>query len=260
MKISLFLLCFLAGIGGCSGKDEVDPYATVSEFCEGWGKAACTANVVSACSGAEKADADTTRACVESQRNFCEGLLPSKGYSSQHATQCLDAVHSAYSDGRLSAAEIAVVRHRGEPCNHLIRGSQAKGETCASDDDCDTLKNYLCITKSGEGTCQIPMVVENGTACSAPEAACHVGFFCDGDNCVQSKAVGGKCGADFECTTGLVCNVETAKCEARVSQTDCAKDDDCTTNVCAIPVGATTGRCVSTVILAPSEGVCEDLR
>jgi len=260
-QFSFILLCLL-GAGGCSSTETaVDPNATVSGFCGNWAKAACSSAVVLACSGAEKVDSELTDACVMSQRVFCEELLPSRGYSSQKATQCLDAVQTAYKDARLTAEEIATVRHRGDPCNHLIKGAQGAGESCASDDDCDTLKNYLCVLKNGEGTCQIPTLVENGDSCSAKGAACNPGYYCGVDEaCVQSKLVGKKCAADFECATGLVCDPDSAVCTARVSPDSCTKDEDCTTNVCDIPVNSSSGRCVSTITLSASSGICEDLR
>ena len=263
LKFSFVLLCLL-GTGGCSSEDVDNPNATVSGFCENWAKAACSSNVVLACSGAAKLDADLTDECVISQRNFCEDELlagKSKGYSSEKAAQCLSAVKAAYSDARLTASEIATVRHRGDPCNHLIKGTQRKGESCGGDDDCDTVQNYLCVFKSGEGTCQIPSLVENGDSCAAPADACNPGYYCGVDEaCVQSKAVGKTCAADFECTTGLVCDPDTSNCIARVSAESCTQDADCTTNVCDIPSGLTTGRCVSAITLASSTGICEDLR
>jgi hypothetical protein len=259
-KFSFVLLCLLAA-GGCSSTEVApDPNGTVSGFCSNWAKAACSSDVVLACSGAAKVDASLTDACVVNQQIFCEGLLPAKGFSSQNASQCLSAVQAAYKDARLTAPEIAIVRHRGDPCNHLIKGPQAAGESCANDDDCDTLKNYLCVMKSGEGTCQIPTLVDNGDPCGAPGAACNPGYYCGVDEaCVQSKAVGKTCAADFECATGLDCDPDTSKCLARVSVENCSKDEDCTTNVCDIPVGSSTGRCVSSITLSGSTQVCEDL-
>jgi len=222
---------------------------------------ACSANVVLACSGAAQIDGTLTDACVMSQRAFCEGLTPAKGYSSQFASQCLNAVKTAYSDGRLTALEIATVRHRGDPCNRLIQGKQGTGESCSSDDDCNTVKNYRCALKSGEGSCQIPTVIDNGDSCAAPGATCHDGYYCGvGETCTPSKPVGKDCTADFECATGLDCDPNRATCAARASAERCAKDDDCTTAVCDIPVASTEGRCVASITLAPSVGICEDLR
>lgn len=247
---------------GCSGSDEQpDPYATVPQFCLAWGKAACTSTPVTRCAGADSATAELTDKCVASQQTFCETLFEGvTGYSSRNADRCLGAVRDAYSDGALTAAEISTVRYRGEPCNRLIKGPQGVGETCTSDDDCNTLDEYTCVFKSGKGTCQIPELVPNGDACDAPAASCNPGYYCDDSNCVASKAAGKACTDTFECKTGLVCDADTAKCLERVSQTECTEDADCTTGACDLPVGAAKGLCVNNILLSPSNSTCENLR
>jgi hypothetical protein len=262
MKFCCCFLGLIACLGACSAKDTPDPYATVTDFCAAWGKEACNVNVVNHCSGMDTTAA-LTETCVEKQQAFCEGLVPTTGYSSAQAQVCLDAVGKAYSDATLSAAEISTVRHLGEPCNHLIEGPVAKGDACTVDDDCDTVHNVQCVLKDGVGTCVIPSLVANGTSCAAPGAACMPGFYCGDDNCIQSKASDAKCMATYECATGLECTgldadagSATGKCTARVSQSACTQDDDCTTNVCE----PATGMCVSSIFLSPAEAVCGDLR
>lgn len=260
LKFSFLLLCLMS-TAGCSSAEATDPNATVSGFCENWAKGACSHDVVLTCVGADKISDTLIDNCVIRQRGFCEDLLPDTGYSSRYASECLNAVKAAYSDARLTASEIATVRHRGAPCNHLIKGPRRAGESCNSDDDCDTLEKYLCVVKSGEGSCQIPTVVPNGDSCAAPGAACNVGYYCGVDEaCVQRKAVGKDCAADFECATGLVCDSDGNTCTARVSAENCTKDEDCTTNVCDIPATASEGRCVTSITLAASTGICENLR
>jgi hypothetical protein len=267
MKFCAFLLSFVACVGGCSAKEPTpDPYATVSDFCAAWGNSACSSLVVSRCSGMDTTPA-LTEACVETQQTFCEGLVPNTGYSSAQAKTCLAAVSKAYSDGTLTALEIATVRHLGDPCDHLIKGPQAEGDSCTQDDDCDTVKNVQCVLKDGVGTCVIPTVVANGTSCAAPEASCMPGFYCGDDNCVQSKAVNAKCAADFECAAGLSCSgldadagVSSGKCATRVDPAACTADADCTTGVCDIVGTSATGACVENITLARAEGVCGDLR
>lgn len=263
MKSSFVLLALVVGIGACSGKDEPpDPYATVGQFCLAWGKSACTSQTVAACAGDDTSDA-LTQACVTSQATFCETLLPATGYNSTQAAACLSAVQSAYADGRLSAAEIAIVRHRGEPCNHLIKGPQPKGGTCTVDEDCNTLENFECVMKGDQGTCQIPKLVPNGTACDAPDAVCNDRFYCDG-NCVAYKTVGAKCASDAECDPALACEPDAAdvpRCTSKVAPDKCKADSDCPseTPACDIPVGASSGKCVKNIVLSPSESLCQDL-
>jgi hypothetical protein len=109
-------------------------------------------------------------------------------------------------------------------------------------------------------------VVANGTSCSAPAATCNPGFYCDGEDCVQSHDVAGKCDADYECGTGLSCSgigdggAATGKCATRVDPDMCTADSDCTTSACDITGTGTTGTCVDQIILARAENLCEDLR
>ena len=264
MKTCAIFLCLVASIVGCSSKADDDPFATVSGFCEGWGKAACSKTVVSNCSGVDEAEVTSlqTNSCVVSQQKFCEGLVPD-GYVSKQASKCLDGVKLAYSDGKLTTTELATVLHLGEPCDHLIKGPKAKGEACASDNECDTVENYVCVMKAGVGACAIPTVVDNGTSCKAAEATCNPGFYCD-RNCVQSAAMGDECAHDYECDSGLLCDMpagsDTGTCTPPVSQTKCTADEDCiSSKVCDIAVGGTMGTCVSKITLTPDTGLCEAL-
>jgi hypothetical protein len=263
MKFCVFLLGFLACIGGCSAKDTSDPYATVPDFCTAWGKSACNSTVVNHCSGMDTTAA-LTEICVEKQSAFCEGLINAHtGYNSAQAKTCLDAVGHAYADATLTGPEIATVRQLGDPCNHLFKGPKAKGDSCTADADCDTVHNVQCVMKNGVGTCVIPTVVPNGTSCAAPEASCNTGFYCGNGNCIQQSAAKASCTADYQCAEGLVCagadadaGATTGTCTARVSQTACTADSDCTTNACE----TATGKCVTSIFLSPAETACGDLQ
>jgi hypothetical protein len=262
MKSGAFFLCLLIGLAACSSKESDNPYATVSGFCAGWGQAACSTKVVANCSGSDATD-DLTKACVASQKAFCEGLVPD-GYVSDQAGTCLSAVKDAYGDGTLDATDVATVRHLGNQCNHLIKGPKAQGEACTVDTDCDTVDNYVCVLKAGVGACAIPMVVGNGTSCKAAGATCNTGFYCD-KNCIASAVAGEDCAQDYECLSGLRCEIpadaSTGSCVAPVSQSKCTGDADCAApKVCDIAAGASTGTCVSKIVLTPDAALCQDLQ
>ncbi|HEX3777592.1 MAG TPA: hypothetical protein VHV51_24150 [Polyangiaceae bacterium] len=267
MKFCAFLLGFLACAVGCSSKDQTDPYATVSEFCEAWGKAACNSTVVSNCSGETTTDG-LTQACVNKQQTFCEGLVPIIGYNSAQASRCLDAVKNAYSDAKLDGTEVLTVRHLGDPCNHLIKGPAALGESCTQDDDCDTVHNVLCVMKGGTGTCAIPKPVAAGMDCSDPSASCSDGYFCDPDAmaCIAVRAEAKSCAGDYACAAGLACQGAdptagtNGTCTAVVQTNMCMADTDCASGVCDIVGTATTGACVESIILSHAESACGDLR
>ncbi len=263
MKFCAFLLGFIACLGACSAKDTSDPYASVSDFCAAWGKSACNSTVVNHCSGQDTTPA-LTEVCIEKQQTFCEGLVNAHtGYSSAQAKTCLDAVGRAYADATLTGTEIATVHQLGAPCDHLFKGPVAKGGACTADADCDTVHNVQCVMKDGVGTCVTPTLVPNGTSCAAPEASCNVGFYCGNSNCIQQSPAKATCTADYQCAEGLVCSSTDADaggasgtCTARVSQTMCTVDSDCTTNVCEVA----TGKCVSSIFLSPAEAACGDLQ
>src|SRR5690606_17249473 len=92
----------LAGIAACSSSDD-DGAATPESFCDRWARAACSAEVVSAC---QAADED---ACRESEAAFCLDALPSEGFSGARADECIDAAQAAYDDADITADEIFTV-------------------------------------------------------------------------------------------------------------------------------------------------------
>lgn len=256
MKLSFVFLGLVICVGACSSKEEApDPYATVGQFCLAWGQNACTPEAVLACAG--DSTAASTQKCVSSQETLCEHLVPTTGYSSTQALTCLNAVRTAYSDGKLSAMEIAIVRHRGDPCNHLIKGPQGVGETCNTDDDCDTLQNYQCVVKPDKSTCQIPKAVAGGKSCTGDDVICEDGNYCNGRNCVAFTDLGDSCTGDVECGPGYVCDPDQAVCTAKVSANKCTSDSDCTSDAaCDLPAG----KCLKNIQLSPSEMLCQDLQ
>ena len=179
----------------CSEEDTAE---TREEFCSRWAAAACSAEVVSACV-AESADA-----CRSSQERECLELVPATGFADDRADPCIDAVADAYADADLTASELDTVLRLGPPCDRLVRGPRAAAEACTSRLDCDGPGGYDCVFKGGAqtGTCQLPAVVQPGRNCSADNAVCTSGFYCDGSNCIEGSAVGGACMRDEQCAEG----------------------------------------------------------
>jgi hypothetical protein len=253
--------CSSSKAGPGSGND---PLATQSGFCESWAEAACNDDVVAACGS-------TTEKCVATQQDFCLDLLPLSGYSSKYVKECLDAVKDAYSDTKLTSDELKVVLHLEAPCDRLIKGSSAEGETCTEHVDCDTLSDMTCVIKAGDdtGTCQVPVPVEGGRACDDPQNVCSEGFYCDGLHCVESLDEGSVCANDDECAAELRCltsggtdgGASNGTCELRTDVGgQCSADEDCQSAICAVAGGTTTGICVAMLQLAPNEGLCQYLR
>ena len=87
-------LLLVALLPACSSKDGhvgSSKFKTVQGFCAEWGKAACNAKVVGACSGLDVTD-ELTDACISTQADYCESLIPGGKYSSTTAKECIAAV------------------------------------------------------------------------------------------------------------------------------------------------------------------------
>lgn len=269
----LFVFSLLA-TSGCSGSEigpgtQMDPLATVGGFCQMWAEAACNDDVVDACAASDVA------ACVDSQSDFCESLVPAQAYVKDNAMDCLGAVKNAYKDADLSSEELAVVRRLAAPCDRLFRGPEERGDACAADRDCDTVAGFRCVVKGDgdEGSCEEPVSVAGGRSCERAEQVCEEDFYCDGAHCVEKLGENATCAADVECADVLRCSSDAGaggaggadgaepRCVLRAETTEaCEVDEDCQSRVCARARGAESGVCVEAVRLSVSEPVCEDLR
>lgn len=235
----------------CSEDDP--PVETREGFCNRWAAAACSGDVVSAC---QAADAD---ACRLAQEGFCLDLVPQNGFVDERANECIDAVGDAYADADLTAGELATVVRLGEPCDRLVRGPRGAGESCDANLDCDAPAGFECVFKgsAATGTCQIPAVVDPGLDCSADNAVCTEGFFCNGDNCIGGGDVGEGCVRNDECAEGYC---DDGTCVAgRAIDADCSSDEQCASGLC-YEFSATERVCADRVRLARTDPLCEDLR
>jgi hypothetical protein len=251
-KFGLFLILAMT-IASCSVEDD-DDVSTPSSFCRRWAAAACSDEVVSACQAADVDD------CRASQASFCLGQLPATGLSAAQAGDCLDAVKDAYSDADLTADELAVVLRFAAPCDRLVRGSSAEGETCESARDCDGA-GLDCVFKRGSptGSCQFGETVGAGQDCSAVNAVCEEGFYCNGDNCIAGEKLGDPCSSHAQCGSTGFCGL-TSVCEARRAVNEaCGFDEQCASGLC-YELSATDQVCTNRVRLSLSEPVCEALR
>jgi hypothetical protein len=254
MKQLTCLLVLSIMASACSSDDEEEP-ETAATFCERWAEAACADEVVSAC---QAAGVDQCRA---SQAARCLGALPAGEFSGASADQCIEAVEAAYEDADITPDEIRAVLRFEAPCDQLVKGSAAEGEACATRADCDAPGGFDCVFKGAQtaGTCLLPTRVGAGQDCSAPEAACGAGFYCDGNNCIAGENVGEPCTSSRQCSSTSFCGA-AGLCEARGAiGTSCELDEECTSDLCS-SVSATEAVCTDRVRLARSEPLCEDLR
>lgn len=262
MNKCLIVLFTAFSVAACSGgatgpKDSADDaFRNQSTFCTAWAKAACNDTVVSNC---DEVDKET---CVENQSSFCETLVPSTGYSSKRAKDCVDAVRAAYADAELDASDLDVVLRLGGDCAHLIAGGDKVGEVCSEPNDCDTVHNYTCVIKAGDssGTCQIPQIQGNGEPCDGLAMVCNAEAYCDGDNCLVRKPEGKTCSYDAMCEDGDLCDIPadstdgTGKCAAKAAlRATCSDDSECASNICL------SGKCTSKVVLTSESSLCQNL-
>ena len=264
MSKPLFALCFLALTLpiGCGAGDDTppDPLRNADGFCKSWAQSACQQKVVDNC------NAPTMDDCVESQEDFCLGIVP-ENYSAKHAKECLSAVKAAYKDASLSAADIAIVIKLGAPCDQLSTGTSDEGESCTANDECDTAAGLTCVIKADatSGSCETPTLVGGGKSCSKAEQVCEEDFYCNGKNCVAYTETGEPCLGDFECQPSDRCVVladaTEGICTARLDRSEmCMADSDCQSLYCAKAPDEAEGRCAETVVLSVNEPLCDTLR
>lgn len=249
-----FLLAALLPLTPLLSCSEDEPAPETREgFCDRWAEAACSGDVVSAC---QAADAD---ACRLAQEGYCLDLVPQNGFVDDRADDCIDAVSDAYADADLTADELATVVRLGEPCDRLVRGPRGAGESCSSSLDCDGPAGFECVFKgsAANGTCQTPQVVDPGLDCSADNAVCTEGFYCNGDNCIGAADVGDSCVRNDECADGYC---DSGTCVAgRSIDDDCTDDEQCTSGLC-YEFSATERVCTDRVRLSRTDPLCENLR
>lgn len=259
MRLTRFVLPWLvlALVAACSSSKSRsgNAYGTEEQFCQAWGKAACNSSVVSACAAA------SVESCVEKQATFCLGLVP-PNYASKNAKTCIDKVKAAYSDAKLTADEMLIVRDLGAPCDKLNKGPKQLGESCVASDECDSLQDLVCIIKPGsDGSCQVPKEVGGGFSCKAPDEVCAEGFYCNGSNCIAKAGDGEACSEEVPCLDDFQCLGATGAttCVAKGdTAASCTDDAQCKSGVCAKPASG-PGKCVDSVVLTPTDPVCQSL-
>lgn len=271
----LLALTALGLAAGCFHKDDglANKVSTVRGFCDEWATRACNDNVVKHCAAATKDD------CMNSQQAFCESLVPEEEYSSKTALDCLAAVEKAYQQDSLDAKERDTVLHLGNECSKILSGKGTAGKSCSVDSDCNRDEDLSCVKKGSTGKCEMASdpPIKGGYSCDADEAVCVDGFYCDGKDCLAEKSEGDDCSAAIPCNADSHCldkdgnligpggtadgGAASGTCAARKTMgSECARDDDCESLICAISGGSNKGVCAAQVSFGPSEQICANLR
>lgn len=266
MKKLLISALGFAFAAACSSDDsgpkriDQDSLKTREAFCKAWADAACNDDVVDAC---QAPDAD---ACMAAQKEDCAGRVP-VGYVPTNAEECIAAVKRAYSDSELNKADLDLVLNLGGDCSQLVRGPVSAGGDCTVTTDCDTTKSYSCVIKAGDasGTCQIPKIQGPGEPCDEPSQVCDTGAYCDGDNCLVTRAQGKSCTYDAMCGTSDLCDFSaatddppTGKCAPKLARgATCTVGTECASGICL--QGSTKSACADTVKLTFGSPYCTAL-
>jgi hypothetical protein len=191
---------------------------------------------------------------------FCLDLVPSDGFVADKAGACIDAVRAAYSDADLTGEELDTVLRLAAPCDQLVRGPRRTGESCTSRLECDGADGYDCVFKAGEatGSCAQPIVVQPGRDCSAENAVCSEGFFCNGNNCIEGAASGEVCERNDQCASGF-CGPDHLCVAARAVNATCTVDEECSSGLC-YSFSDTERVCTDRVRLSRTDPLCENAR
>lgn len=235
----------VVSVGGCMG----EPLER-EEFCERWGRAACTPEVASVCQS-------SAAACQTAQAESCREWLPSD-FQDVGVDDCLDAVREAYEDADLDARELDVVWRLGPPCAGIVVAGES-GDSCQRDEDCSRSAGLTCVFKDEAlGTCQRAELVKAGFSCRDADQACEPGFYCNGQHCVVAGEEDESCKNDSQCSEGLFCFEEV--CVERLPVgSDCSGDFECASRICyAVDEGERV--CVNRIRLSPAEPACDTLK
>lgn len=257
------LLAVIVGAlgGGCTVETTEGtefPFPTEASFCDALAEVQCNDAVVSACYGSDQASlAEDAKSCLSaaSRGESCNPL--GLTYHPETAESCLLKQRDAYADAEISSSELKTLT---EACIAVFSGGGRNGAECTADTDCNTGAGQRCLVKKGEeGKCFKPVVVSAGHKCTAEDALCEDGFFCDGSNCIAQPEVGEACEAGQPCVSGAYCAAD--KCEAQVSNGhDCTSATECKGGFCLQDSDGTDGLCASTSKLQLNGANCNPFR
>lgn len=246
---------------GCTTKteDAAPPgpkYPDVGSFCQGRAEAECNAAVIDACASSGAS------ACVAKAEAKClSEVPPDRSYRADQAEGCANAYGAAYQDAKIEPAELDAI---AKACGGLFeRESGLAGVECAVDRDCKLSDGLSCVlhadATSIKGTCAVPRSVDKGDSCSAADAECIQGYYCDtGSHCVAQGGAGDPCGATQPCGKGLQCDAATSQCVSKAAAgSACANDTDCADGICDLGANPV---CVAKLILSPNEPACDGFR
>ena len=261
-------------LAACTVSTETNPargsqytYPTEASFCTALAAAECASAVVEACYG-QTSDENTDK-CVaaRSVETTCRSIPGLEGadfsgasYDPASADACVAQRVSIYADAKLTRDEVDAI---APACVAVFSKGQGKGAACTTAIDCDTKAGLSCVLKAGQaqGECQESMEVGPGGDCSAADAVCEAGQFCNTDGfCFVGYGEGKACGADKPCQDALLCLADEAGalCAAKTADgLDCSADAECAGSFCNRAAGSNMGKCTSALTLTQLGESCE---
>ena len=261
LAIPMVLVGGTLWLGCSSGDDPVDEgpkykYPDLSSFCEAKAERECTDTVLGRCQ-------TTLDDCLTTRRGICGQAKPAgTDYRPTEAETCLATVAAAYADDEYTAEEQAAEQ---EACALLYGGAGVEGSSCTQDYQCDLDADLRCVIPTGEATgrCYVPVETGPGESCDSASAVCAEGYYCSAIEhiCAARAKENASCSATKLCQDDLLCigEEDAATCQPKsTTGAECTVGDECESGMCS-QVGS-VNKCVTSVILAPNEPICDDFR
>lgn len=129
------------------------------------------------------------------------------------------------------------------PCEQLLNGSRAPGDSCGSDDECKVPAGGFPNCNS-MGRCESTSIVGKDAPCmyaGSTRAICDYGLACNftsstGGTCGTAKAIGATCNNNLECGFGNYCErgfIGSGKCAAGLAAgAGCGENGQCASGSC----------------------------
>lgn len=270
-KLSLIFV----GLWACACAEDkpADPLASANGFCDAWADRVCSEDVATTCAFGDETNA--VDKCKAAQKDHCLDRVNDDLYTGRGARECLDEVGEALNDGQLNPREYRVLMEFARPCDELLSGPGESGDACNAEIDCNSLKGFACVKKTGasDGECQKPDYVSGGRKCNTDNAVCEQGFFCDGTNCIAKLESGEACDAENPCADEFICSAAgdggVSRCVGKIEVGEkdendqavrCASNNECASGLCSKVEDLETGLCVTAVVLTANATFCSSLR
>ncbi|MFW6051576.1 MAG: hypothetical protein ACODAU_10395 [Myxococcota bacterium] len=125
------------------------------------------------------------------------------GFNGEHATQCLAALDEL---GRCQLPGQVLP----EPCRQVFSGTQAPGEPCAADSECDGGWCDFVDDQCPQGTCVARLPMDE--PCEA-DRECELNLICRSGSCQPPARQGAACDSEPDCGDLLWCNPGSGECE-----------------------------------------------